>query len=155
MKSQRQHEQQAEAESVIAQLLRAQRECALAAQEKGVSPWLGFVHLHWAGFSLLKGAFRDALANSTSATKRPLVEGTQRPPRPCLLRHGEFQIHPHNRVRDLVDLLLTEVWANVTTELGIVCPFQRQLGDKPPRRIFPFFYLFIYLFTFWYTDALC
>ena len=65
-KRRKQHEhqkaQKAEAQSVIALLPAAQRECALAGQEKGVSSWLGALPIERAGFSLHKGAFRDAIA---------------------------------------------------------------------------------------------
>ena len=121
MRNQRQQEQQAEAESVIDQLPSAQRECALVAQEKGVSSWLAAIPLDRAGFSLHKGAFRDALALRYNWPMQHL-------PQKCtcgeefnvghalVCRHGGFQIHRHNRVRDLVASLLTEVCPSVTTE---------------------------------------
>ena len=56
------HEQKVEAELVIASLPPTQRDCALVAQEKGMSSCITAIPVHRAGFSLHKGAFRDPLA---------------------------------------------------------------------------------------------
>ena len=60
-KIQRQAEQKKEAETVIAGLPLHQQKCALLAQEKGSSSWLGAIPIERLGFTLHKGAFQDAL----------------------------------------------------------------------------------------------
>ena len=120
-KRKRQEAQKKEAESIIASLPAMQRDCALVAQEKGVSSWVTAIPVDRAGFSLHKSAFRDALALRYNWPLHQL-------PRKCtcgeaftvdhalICRHGGFQIQRHNRLRDLIAALLQEVCANVSTE---------------------------------------
>lgn len=121
MRVQRRQEEQAAAKQVASNLPSAQRECMLAAQEKGVSSWVGAIPLERVGFSLHKGAFRDALALRYDWPLKHI-------PQKCtcgegfsishalICRYGGFQIQRHNRIRDLVASLLSEVCLNVSTE---------------------------------------
>ena len=53
--------QKKEAKTVLAGLPLYQQKCALLAQEKGSSSWLGATPIERLGFTLYKGAFWDAL----------------------------------------------------------------------------------------------
>jgi len=120
-KHQRRQQETAEAKIVADLLTVTQRECVLAAQEKGVSSWLGAIPLDRAGFSLHKGAFRDALALRYNWPLKHL---------PALVcQQGGFHIHRHNRVRDLVASLLGEVCPNVVTEPEL----QALSGEQLPK----------------------
>ena len=133
LKRQGEQSLRAEAETVIASLPHAQRECASAAQEKGVSSWVGALPVERVGFALPKSAFRDAIALRYSW---PLPHLPQR----CtcgelftmdhafVCRHGGFQIQRHNRLRDLVASLLNEVCSNVATEPQLQPLSGEQLG---------------------------
>ena len=115
------YEQKVEAELVIASLPPTQRECALVAQEKGVSSWITAIPVHRAGFSLHKGAFRDVLALRYNWQLHQLPQkctcgDTFSVDHALICRHGGFQIQRHNKVRDLIAALLQEVCVNVTTE---------------------------------------
>ena len=116
-----QHAQKVESELVIASLSPTQRECALVAQEKGVSSWITAIPVHRSGFSLHKGAFRDALALRYNWPLHQLPQkctcgDTFSVDHALICRHGGFQIQRHNKVCDLIAALLQEVCVNVTTE---------------------------------------
>ena len=51
-----------EADEVVTELHLMQRECAVAAQEKGVSSWLTAISICRHSFALNKGEFWDAIA---------------------------------------------------------------------------------------------
>ena len=91
------------------------------AQEKGASNWLSALPIEEFGFSLHKGAFRDAIAlrygwqpqnlpTSCSCSKPFSVDHALSCPK------GGFPIQRHNEIRDLTGNLLTEVCHNVSTE---------------------------------------
>ena len=121
MQQTRKQAQDEEAESVITSLPPAQRESAIVAQEKGVSSWVTAIPVDRAGFTLHKGAFRDALALRYNwplhhLPQRCTCGETFTVDHALVCRHGGFQIQRHNNLRDLIAALLQEVCTNVETE---------------------------------------
>ena len=105
-----------------------------AASEKGASAWLTTLPIEGHGFSLHKGAFRDAVA---------LRYGWPLPfcPEKCICgakfetehqltcRQGGFVSLRHNELRDLTASLMKEVCCDVATEPSL----QRVTGELLPR----------------------
>ena len=134
LKRQNEQELKIEAETVVASLPPAQRDCALAAQEKGASSWVGAVPIERVGFALPKGAFKDAIALRYNWTppllpQRCTCGETFTVAHALVCRHGGFQIQRHNKLRDIVASLLDEVCSNVATEPQL----QPLSGEHLPR----------------------
>ena len=88
------------------------------AQEKGASSWLTTIPLEEFGFTLHKGAFRDA----DMAGNQPMCLQIA-PAVPCSLLNmlylaprGAYPSLRHNKVRDLTANLMAEVYHNVSIE---------------------------------------
>lgn len=127
----RRKELTAEANTLMSSLPDQLRRCAAAAQEKGVSSWLSAIPLERHGFSLHKGAFRDAIALRYGWPLQHL-------PQHCacgqpfsvdhalICRCGNYVIHRHNQLRDLTAGLLREV----CTDVSIEPPLQPLSGEQ-------------------------
>ena len=121
LRAQRQVHIKEEAEAIIAVLPETQRKCALSAQEKGTSSWLGALPIKHLGFSLHKGAFWDAVCLRYGWDLRltPLKcrcgEGFE-VNHVLTCRQGGFHTIRHNELRDTIAGLLQEVCPEVTTE---------------------------------------
>ena len=110
-----------EAENLHQQLPDNLKRAMDLAQEKGASSWLSVLPLEELGFSLHKGAFRDAvslrygwqlsyLPNECICGKQFSVEHA------FSCSHGGFPSLRHNEIRDITAGLLTEVCSNVEIE---------------------------------------
>ena len=113
--------QDQQAETVYGQLSPQSKRLFDLAKEKGASSWLSVLPIDDHGFSLHKGAFRDALC---------LCYGWLLPSTPTkcncgsafsanhamICPKGGFPTIRHNELRDLTALLLTKVCHNVATE---------------------------------------
>ena len=91
------------------------------AQEKGVSSWLSVLPLEEFGFSLHKGAFRDALAlrygwNPSLTPTTCDCGATFSVEHVLFCTKGGFPILRHNKVRDTTASLLTDVCHDVQIE---------------------------------------
>ena len=139
MKIQRQAEKKKEAETVIAGLLLYQQKCALLAQEKGSSSWLGTIPIERLGFILHKGTFRDALClrycwytQLAPAKSRCGEEFEVNHVLTC--RQGGYHTIRHNELRDILASLLCEVCQEVSTEPRLherrIAP---SIGQKEPN----------------------
>ena len=130
---QRRVELKAVVESCVSRLVNEVRRGAKAAQELGTSSWLSTVPVTWHGFSLHKGAFRDAIC-LWYGWKPPLLPQTCK----CgeasdighalTCRYGGYQTLRHNKLRDLAANLLAKVCQNVSIEPTL----QRLNGEALP-----------------------
>ena len=122
-----------EVESYISELPDEVRRGALAAQEPGVSSWLSTVPVTWHGFSLHKGAFRDAICLRYS-WRPPLLPQTCKcgesfnVSHALTCRYGGYQTLRHDQLRDLTANLMAEVCHNVSIEPAL----QRHNGEVLP-----------------------
>ena len=94
------------------------------ASEKGASSWLTSLPIDEYGFALHKGAFHDALAlrygwqfshtyTNCVCGEKISIEHSLSCPR------GGFPIIRHNKIRDVIANLLSEVCHNVNIEPGL------------------------------------
>ena len=121
------------ATSVLSELPNSLRQCAIAAQEKGVSSWLAALPLEQHGFSLSKREFYDALAlrygwpvcgvPQSCACGQPFSVSHA-----LICRCGGYIGHRHDQLRDLTADLLQEVCPNVTVEPLLQPLHGEQLG---------------------------
>lgn len=119
-RQQREH-LQSEAAAVAALLPPSQRKLLTVSQERGASAWLAALPLERLGFSLHKGAFKDALALRYGwpihLAPQKCVCGEPFDMNHALVCHcGGLPGQRHDRLRDLFASLLAEVCPNVTTE---------------------------------------
>ena len=111
----------ASAKSISSKLPEPLKKAVTLAQEQGASTWLTALPLQEHGFSLHKGAFRDALAlrygwipanlsTHCACGKKFSIEHAFSCPK------GGFPSIRHNEIRDITATLLTEVCHNVSIE---------------------------------------
>ena len=109
------------AKSICSLLPESLKKAVSLAQEQGASTWLTVLPLEEHGFSLHKGAFRDALALrfSWSLTNIPshCACGNKLTTEHAFsCAKGGFPSIRHNEIRDITASLLTEVCHNVSIE---------------------------------------
>ena len=125
IKGQRREQEKEDAERVRAKLPVEMQRTMSYNGEKGASQWLGVLPLTEFGFSLHKGAFRDALAlrygwtprhvpSQCACGKRFTVEHAFSCP------FGGFPSLRHNDIRDTTACLLSEVCHNVALEPSLM-----------------------------------
>ena len=110
-----------EVDEVVTELHPTQRECAIAAQEKGVSSWLTAIPIRRHSFALNKGEFWDAIAlrygwplRMTPQSCRCGANFSVNHVLTC--RQGGWHTIRHNDLRDSLTDLLNEVCTEVTKE---------------------------------------
>lgn len=113
--------QKQHAEAVYDLLSPQFKRCVDLAKEKGASSWLSVLPLDDHGFSLHKGAFRDAICLrygwSLPNTPTKCCCGSAFSPNHAMIcPKGGFPTLRHNELRDLTASLLTKVCHNVATE---------------------------------------
>ena len=112
------------ADSLLSELSSEQQYAMELAQERGASNWLTSLPIHEHGFSLHKGAFRDALALRYGwlPTGTPVECSCGKP---FSVEHslscsmGGFPTLHHNEVRDFTASLMSEVCSGVSIEPGL------------------------------------
>ena len=109
------------ADNVLAALGPMERQCAMAAQEKGTSAWLAAIPIQRHGFALTKGQFWDAIAlrygwqlRMTPQNCRCGADFTINHSLTC--KQGGWHSIRHDDLRDTLTSLLSEVCREVTKE---------------------------------------
>ena len=116
------HDSAKEAATSLKDTITSSLQCAMdLAQEKGASSWLTSLPLEEFGFSLHKGAFRDAIALQygwqPSHSPSSCACGSNFSVKHALsCTKGGFPTTHHNEVRDLTANLMTEVCHDVCIE---------------------------------------
>ena len=114
VRQQNKKRQEGEMKMTLEALNSTTQNVATLAQEKGASAWLGTLPIEEHGFSLNKGAFRDALAlrygwlpnNLPSICSCGKANSVQHA---LSCTKGGLPIHRHNDIRDLTAMLMEEV----------------------------------------------
>jgi hypothetical protein len=131
--------------ATLGSLTSTTRKATVLAQEKGASAWLGTLPIEEHGFSLHKGAFKDALAlrygwqpneipSVCSCGKANSVQHA------LSCTKGGLPIHRHNDIRDLTATLMDEVSTSTEIEpplqplTGEVLHAGVKINTRPPAR---------------------